>query len=195
MKGTFIQKGLVVKGLLANLTGYFHLERWLRETLVKFHVPVSDSCCPNNSGSVSPVSTDDEGALQYWNGTSWTTVTGIDVDGGVTSNSMYASFYPTNAPQNIVAGAGGAISVATYVTSINTDADADAFTLADGTVVGQMKKIRLVVDGGGNGVVTPATPFFGGAVTSTFDDAGDYILLMWNGTAWVLLENSGTIIA
>jgi len=115
-------------------------------------------------------------------------------DGGVTANSMIAAFYPSVVQDDIAAGTGGAIAVTNYLTTINTDAGGDAFTLANGTQIGQMKKILLVVDGGGDGVVTPATAFAGGT-TATFNDAGDYVILQWSGAAWVVLENSGTTIA
>lgn len=117
----------------------------------------------------------------------------ISSAGGVILDGQIASFYPQAAQNDIAAGAGGAISVANYFTTINTDAGGDAFTLADGTVVGQMKRIRLVVDGGGDGVVTPAN--LSGATTITFNDAGDDVELQWNGTDWVVLVNLGATIA
>ena len=116
-------------------------------------------------------------------------------DGGVSANSMFAGFYPDVAQNNITAGTGGAVIVTNYLTTINTDAGGDAFTLADGTQIGQMKKILLVVDGGGDGVVTPATAFADATTTATFNDAGDYLILMWNGTAWRVQENSGVTLA
>lgn len=109
--------------------------------------------------------------------------------------TMYAGFFPTVAQDNIAAGVGGAIAVTNYLTTINTDAGGDAFTLANGTQVGQIKKILLVVDGGGDGVVTPATALLGGATTITFNDATDFVVLLWNGAAWAVLENFGTTIA
>lgn len=89
---------------------------------------------------------------------------------------------------NIAASTGGAISIANYWTTINTDAGGDAFTLADGTYVGQLKKITLVVDGGGDAVIT------GKFITGnrlTFDTAAEFSVLRWNGTGWRLIENSG----
>jgi hypothetical protein len=122
-------------------------------------------------------------------------VTGtITVGAGILAGTQIAAFYPQVAQNNITAGTGGAIAVTNYLTTINTDAGGDAFTLADGTKVGQMKKILLVADGGGDGVVTPATAFAGGT-TATFNDAGDYLILQWSGTAWFVQENSGVTIA
>jgi hypothetical protein len=125
------------------------------------------------------------------------TVDGVLLKDGGVSNSgvtMIAAFYPQVAQNDIAAGTGGAIAVTNYLTTINTDADGDTFTLANGTQIGQMKKIQLVVDGGGDGVVTPATALAGGT-TITFNDATDFIILQWSGAAWVVQENSGTIIA
>jgi hypothetical protein len=101
--------------------------------------------------------------------------------------------YPQVAQDNIAAAAGGAISVTNYLTTINTDAGGDTFTLADGSVIGQMKKILLVVDGGGNAVITPANLAAG--TTITMNDAADFVILQWNGTEWVVIENSGSTVA
>ena len=90
--------------------------------------------------------------------------------------------------QVIAAGAGGAISVVTYATDISTDAGGDAFTIAAGTMVGQLKNIRLSVDGGGDGVVTGT---FVGGTTLTFNDAADEVDLMWTGAAWRVIRRVG----
>lgn len=108
---------------------------------------------------------------------------------GTSATTMYASFYPTGAQNNIAAAAGGAISVTNYLTTINTDAGGDAFTLAVGTQVGQMKKILLVADGGGDATITLT-----GYTSIVMGDAADYVILMWNGTAWKVLENSGATV-
>lgn len=122
------------------------------------------------------------------------TVDGVKLkDGGVTANSMYAGFYPTGATNNITAGTGGAIAVTNYFTTINTDAGGDAFTLANGTQIGQLKLIRLVVDGGGDAVITPAS--LSGGTTITMNDAADEVELIWNGTAWVVIKNLGSTVA
>jgi hypothetical protein len=116
-------------------------------------------------------------------------------DGGVSNSAgtIFAGYYPLAVQDNITAGTGGAIVVTNYLTTINTDAGGDAFTLADGTQIGQLKKILLVADGGGDGVITPA--HLTGGTTITMDDAADYVILIWSGTSWSALENSGCIIA
>lgn len=131
------------------------------------------------------------------NATDWKTNLRVTASASFVSvdSSMFAGFIPNAAQDNITAGTGGAIAVTNYLTTINTDAGGDAFTLANGTYAGQLKKILLVTDGGGDGVVTPATAFAGGATTATFNDANDYLLLMWNGSAWRVVENSGVTVA
>lgn len=104
----------------------------------------------------------------------------------------YVGVYPLNSPENIAAGTGGPIQTNCFFTTINTDAGGDAFTLADGTTVGQLKKIYLLADGGGNAVITPVN--FADGFTITMNDAGDYVVLVWTGTAWHLIENIGSII-
>lgn len=88
-----------------------------------------------------------------------------------------------DAVQQALSGA-GAINVTTYYTAWTTTA-ANAGTLADGTFPGQIKKIKLIVDGG-DGTLTPTNLADG--TTITFADAGDYSVLRWNGTEWRAIE-------
>jgi hypothetical protein len=64
----------------------------------------------------------------------------------------------------------------------------DAGTLADG-VVGQVKKIILVSDGG-DGTLTPTN--FGNGTTITFADAGDAVELSFDGTNWWIVGSHGS---
>jgi len=126
------------------------------------------------------------------------TVESVKIENGGLSNTAetaFAGFFFTAAQNNITAGTGGAISVANYLTTINTDAGGDAFTLANGIQRGQLKKIQLVVDGGGDAVITPATPMVFGYTTITMNDAGDFVILQWSGSAWFCIENSGATLA
>ena len=61
-----------------------------------------------------------------------------------------------------------------------TTGGAEALTLADG-VIGQRLKIIMVSDGGA-GTLTPAN--FGNGTTITFDDDGDSVELIFDGTNW-----------
>lgn len=80
----------------------------------------------------------------------------------------------------------GAVSTSTYKTTVNTTTGTGhASTLADGTRVGQLKKIQLTVDAG-DLVLTPAN--LSGGTTITFADVGDYALLAWNGSDWVAID-------
>jgi hypothetical protein len=116
-------------------------------------------------------------------------------DGGVSNaaGTIFADFMPILAQNNVTAGTGGAIAITNYLTTINTDAGGDAFTLANATQIGQLKKILLVVDGGGDAVITPTA--LSGGTTITMGDAADYVILKWTGAAWICVENFGCAIA
>jgi len=115
---------------------------------------------------------------------------GVDIENGkgVDSNvsNGFSPFFIYAVQETIAAATGGAISVATHMTDISTDAGGDAFTLADGTIIGQVKYILLTTDGGGDAVITPAT--FADGTTITMADAGDYAYLGWTASGWVSLE-------
>ncbi len=211
MRDLGIQKPLLQEIITDHpkFKNYYGLRKLIRDYLQdKLHVAVYDSCCPAASPEgIFPVRFDSEnGDLEYFNGTAWVSAplesvggtelaigdTTISDDGGIVNSNMLVPFYPQGPQTDIAAGTGGAITLTEYFTTINTDAGGDAFTLADGTVVGQVKRIRLVVDGGGDGVVTPANFT---ATTITFNDAGDDVELMWDGTQWFPLVNIGATIA
>lgn len=97
-------------------------------------------------------------------------------------SSTFAPLIPI-AAQQALSGA-GAINVTTFYTAWTTTGS-DAGTLADGVVKGQLKKIKLIVDGG-DGTLTPAN--LSGGTSITFADVGDYAILAFNGTAWVVIE-------
>lgn len=93
-----------------------------------------------------------------------------------------------DAQQEDIDDQASAISVATYFTTLTTAGGAGAATVADGTVVGQLKKIQFIVDDGNNFVVTLTSA--ADENTITFADAGDLALLRWNGTGWRIVELS-----
>jgi hypothetical protein len=164
--------------------GGFDVNRMVEDVVEKtLNVPTFNSCCDDAETAEKPIRYNPEdGSIEQFNGEEWVSITGTQI----------AAVYPQAAQNDIPAAAGGAISVTNYLTTINTDAGGDSFTLASGTVIGQMKKILLVVDGGGNGTLNLVTG--SGATTITFNDAGDFVILQWNGDEWVVLENSGTTI-
>jgi hypothetical protein len=112
-------------------------------------------------------------------------------DGGVSNSlgSIFAGFYVRGTQQAL--SGDGAINITSYLTNWTTTG-ANAGTLANATQIGQLKKIALVVDGG-DGTLTPTS--LAGANTITFNDAGDFVLLFWNGIAWAVIENSGCTVA
>lgn len=101
------------------------------------------------------------------------------------SEALGNSLYIPAATAQSLSGA-GAINVTSYLTKWTTTG-VNAGTLANGVRVGQLKKIQLIVDGG-DGTLTPVS--LSGGTTITFADAGDLVLLLWDGTAWVVLEAS-----
>ncbi len=103
-------------------------------------------------------------------------------DGGISANSMFAGFYPTAAAQAL-SGA-GAVNVTAYLTKYTSTGGAQALTIASGTQIGQRKRVSHVVDGG-SGVLTGV---FVGGTTITFTAVAEYADLMWDGTAWAVLE-------
>jgi hypothetical protein len=87
--------------------------------------------------------------------------------------------------------ASGALSV-TKRTSILSVSGTKAYTLADGTYVGQRKTIFCrSAASTPNGVVTPAHP--NNFLTITFASANAFVDLEWNGTAWDIVGVGGTV--
>ena len=78
----------------------------------------------------------------------------------------------------------GAISITTAVTLLGLEATNGATTLADGTVVGQMKTIIADTDQGSS-VLTPADPL--GYADLNFVDDGDTATLIWSGAKWAVI--------
>lgn len=92
-------------------------------------------------------------------------------------------------PQDITGS--GAGSVAVTKTNWTTGAGAAAGTLANGTVIGQTKTVLMVVDGGGDLTLTPAS--FADGTDITFADAGDAADLIWDGAAWNVVDLYNTV--
>ena len=117
------------------------------------------------------------------------TITKNATTGAVTTNASYGKTI-TGGVQAL-SGA-GAVDIVNLVTEV-TSTGADALTLADGTTVGQMKIITMVVDGG-DATLTPTT--FANGTTMTFADVNDTVCLVWANTiGWVIVSNSGVAVA
>ncbi len=85
----------------------------------------------------------------------------------------------------------GAVNLTTWTTAFTSTGAGNALTLADG-VVGQMKYIVHVVDGG-SGVLTPTNLFNG--TTITFTNLGDSVILQFIGTEWHVIAINGAALA
>jgi hypothetical protein len=105
-------------------------------------------------------------------------ITGLNSIGGSVTTQR-AAFVPMLV-QQALSGA-GAVNLTTFYTAWTTTG-ADAGTLADATQVGQLKKVKQIVDGG-DGTLT-----FNTNATIVFADAGDYAVLLWNGSDWIPIE-------
>ncbi len=91
----------------------------------------------------------------------------------------------SNSVEDISDGTQTAISITTALTLLQT-AGTNATTLADGTVVGQLKIIVHDTDGGST-ELTPADPL--GFTDIDFVDDGDTAMLIWIGTKWAALSS------
>jgi len=102
--------------------------------------------------------------------------------GGSIVTSVANTFVPVilSTTKQALSGA-GAVNITAYKTDVTTTG-ANALTLASGAVIGQLKKIQLIVDGG-DGTLT-----FNSTQTIVFADVGDTAELIWNGTAWVVID-------
>ena len=89
----------------------------------------------------------------------------------------------SNSVEDISDGTQAALSVSTALTLLQT-AGSNATTLADGTVVGQLKVIINDTDGGAS-VCTPADPL--GYADINFVDDGDAVICMWTGSSWAVI--------
>ena len=86
-----------------------------------------------------------------------------------------------------------ALSLDTMISELTTAGTGLAMTLADG-VVGQIKIITMVADGGGTATLTPTT--FANGATIAFDAINETVMLLYATTiGWVVISNSGATIS
>jgi len=90
--------------------------------------------------------------------------------------------------------AAGALSVTKRFSKLNVTGTT-AYTLADGTFVGQRKSIICVAGASTPaGTITPAHPT-GFATVSAIGAIGDACEFIWDGAAWFLGANAGVTVA
>jgi len=97
----------------------------------------------------------------------------------------------SNSYENITDGIQAAVGITTALTLLASSGTDTATTLADGTVIGQIKIIVHDVDGGNSILaVTDALGF----ADIDFVTAGDTAMLMWTGTTgWALLSTADVV--
>ena len=92
----------------------------------------------------------------------------------------------SNSYENITDGIQAAVGITTALTLLASSGTNTATTLADGTVIGQIKIVVHDVDGGNS--ILAVTDALGLADLDFVDD-GDTAMLMWTGTTgWALLS-------
>lgn len=106
---------------------------------------------------------------------------------GLVSDTLagQAQFIPA-ADQAAVTG-GTLIIPLTPYSSLKTTGGAEALTLANGTLVGQLKRILLVATGG-DGTLTGT-----GFASIVFSAVGDEAILAWDGTGWLVVETNNAL--
>ena len=92
----------------------------------------------------------------------------------------------SNSVENITDGIQAAVGITTALTLLASSGTDTATTLADGTIIGQIKIIVHDVDGGNS--ILAVTDGLGFADLDLVDD-GDTAMLMWTGTTgWAILS-------
>ena len=92
----------------------------------------------------------------------------------------------SNSYENITDGIQAAVGITTALTLLASSGTDTATTLADGTVIGQIKVIVHDTDGGNS--ILAVTDALGFADLDFVDD-GDTAMLMWTGTTgWAILS-------
>ena len=91
----------------------------------------------------------------------------------------------SNSYEDISDGSQTAMSITHALTLLQSSGTKTATTLADGTVIGQLKVIIHDTDGGNS--IMAVTDALGFADLDFLDD-GDTAMLMWTGSHWALLS-------
>lgn len=112
----------------------------------------------------------------------------VSLSGNATINDLTLTGSVIGSVQDL--NGAGAVNLTTLITKWGTTGS-NAGTLADGSQ-GQIKIIFMDADGG-DGTLTPTN--FGNGTTITFNDVGDCVGLVFLGTDWWLLWNTGCTVA
>ena len=99
-----------------------------------------------------------------------------------------------NEEQESVTTAAPALSVEKSLSIIDSTSNAVNATLADGTIVGQVKRICMS-NASNASDVTIASPSNADRKVADFNAVTDYLELIWNGTGWMVTANIGVALA
>lgn len=83
----------------------------------------------------------------------------------------------------------GAINLTTRTTLFTSTGVGDALTLANGSVVGQRKRVTHVVDGGSGAITHNGTTInlANSVAAITFSNKGEWVELEWSAAGWVVV--------
>jgi hypothetical protein len=130
-------------------------------------------------------STTFNGPVRSQNG--FQSITKSATTGAVTVNSSFGKDIVLSAQS--LTGA-GAVDVTNAFTSLTTNGNNQALTLADGSV-GEVKIITHTVDGG-SAILTPTTKI--GFSTVTFAAVGDTVMMIYTAAGWAIIGSKGVTI-
>ena len=82
--------------------------------------------------------------------------------------------------------AAGALPVTTSYNIVSPATANVAYTVADGTIPGQM--MVIITTTANDAIITFTTAFNSAAAEVHLDEVGEQCMAMWNGSAWVLLS-------
>lgn len=155
------------------------------------------------TGSRLLVSAGEDGVIDYmdasYGGAVRTVATVSGVDGSIVINDMNGNAMMTITPAGAIAwaaaqtltAASGAIALGTGTTFLANTA-AGTYTLANGTVLGQWKRIVEVYDGTHSSTLTVATKNgFAGIVLGALHA---WVELEWTATGWAIIGYTGATI-
>jgi hypothetical protein len=94
----------------------------------------------------------------------------------------------------VTTAAAGALPVTTSYNIVAPTTANVAYSVADGTVPGQM--MVIIASTPNDAVITFTTPFNAAAKVVHLDEIGEQLTAMWNDSAWVLLSGEeATLVA
>ena len=117
--------------------------------------------------------------------------------GFITATGYLAAIIPNGAQQAITAsGTNTAVNLTSYYAAVTSTGTGNKISIAaTGAFIGQLKKIKYVAEGAGADTVVLTPSVTTGFATCTFNAVNDYVTLQFNGTYWVVIENSGCTLA